>query len=504
MILKVVNALQRTIQRSDRIGWAVLILSPVFLLLVLSLLMGFSLKNVYPVWQDELGFWRTLYSWNEYGFSTGYYGMHEETAALGTMGISGIGPILIYGAFVKLFGLSHNTILLANAAWCTLAAAVFCAMRKPRLSVALMFAAGMTIYAPLVLYCLTSMTHWFDYALVFLFVTFLLEYQEKRRSWMLLACVLTTMLGVLYIPMYCVLFIPVVMIFCRYQFGWRMILASLTALLLSAVCCYFGMQTAAPSSQGFIYHLLRAPDFATFVQMLLSHAKSNLTEYFTRTGGSMMQISFRVMYFGMMALCLAAAFWRTARRSDRRWTMLFGFRPPMLSCFLVLFAAFGFTILLYDVGDWRDYRRLAPYLWLVIAFLINRRRFVLPTISLSACALILLLLIARPEGAFLDENRFREPDSPEALVEVSAALTYDESAEDPFANTIRTDVYSYPLMEVIHPGMGLQYGWFTTETTGKSRWILTDRLKCPVSGYENVLDAEDFKLYRLIEPSKEE
>ena len=75
----------------------------------------------------------------------------------------------------------------------------------------------------------------------------------------------------------------------------------------------------------------------------------------------------------------------------------------------------------------------------------------------------------------------------------------DGKGDDPFYNTVRADVASYPLLSELHPGMGMQYGWFSTETTGRSRWILTDQLKCPVSGYENVLDTGDYKLYRHID-----
>ena len=116
--------------------------------------------------------------------------------------------------------------------------------------------------------------------------------------------------------------------------------------------------------------------------------------------------------------------------------------------------------------------------------------------------MVLCLLISSPEGAFDDSERFSEPTVPESLPEIVETIAYDPDAEDPFINTIRTDIYSYALMEDIDPGMGLQHGWFSTDTTGKSGWILTDQLKCPVTGYENVLDTGDFKLYRQI--SKED
>ena len=330
------------------------------------------------------------------------------------------------------------------------------------------------------------------------YITFLLGYQEKRKVWMLVLCVFTIVLGSLYMPMYCILFLPLWLLFCRYRFGWRMVLFALPALAISLVCCYIGMQTAAPHAQGFIYHLLRAPDFGTFISMILSHSKSNLIDFFLRPPHSPMQSVFRWLYMGVTALCLLASFMMTVRR-DGKTRLQFGYRGPMMSCFLLLVAAFGFTILLYEANDWQDFRRLAPYLFLVVAYMLARYRTTIPTAVLAACVVILGMLIARPEGVFLDEHRFAVPEAPESLPEITAVITYDENAEDPFQNTIRADVYSYPLLEELHPGMGLQFGWFSTETTGRSRWVLTDQLKCPLNGYENVLDTGDYKLYRRLD-----
>jgi len=380
-----------------------------------------------------------------------------------------------------------------------LAAAVFCLMRKPKKIVSLVLAGMFMGYAPIVLYCTTSMTHCFDYALVLLYITFLLGYQEKRKVWMLVLCIASIMLGTLYRPMYCILFLPLLLLFCRYRFGWKMVLFALPALAVSLVCCYLAMQTAAPFAQGFLYHLLRAPNAATFFQMLLSHAKANVIDYFIRPTHSPMQDAFRYLYCGMTALCLVGSFVTVERNAQKKWKLLVGYRGPMMSCFLLLSAALGFTVLLYETNDWLDYWRLAPYLWLVAAYLIARERVKLPIATLAACALTLCMLIAHPEGAFLDEHRFVEAEAPESLPEIVSCIEYDEAATDPFQNTIRIDVSGYPLMRDLHPGMGLQTGWFTTESTGKSRWILTDRLKCPVTGYENILDTGDYKLYRLID-----
>ena len=481
----------------QRLSWAVLILSPFLLLALLSVLLGQNALDAQPVWLDELTFWRSLYSWDQVGLKTGYNGMFEETAPLGTLGLSGLGPILIYGWFVKLFGLSHNTILLCNAVWISLAAAVFCLVRKPKRFVAFGLSALVMGYAPLILYSLTTMTELFNYALMLFYLTFLLLYQEKRSPWALLLCCLTVAFGCIYRPMYAVLFIPLVMFFSRSRFGWRMILSAACAVAISALCCFLGQLAAAPNAQGFPYHLLRAESLHLAWRMLLSHTKVNLLDYFHSTG-SVMQDAFRWMYMALTALCLLASFLALERRGFRPVRVHVGFRAPFFSCFLLLVAAFALTMILYEAGDWRDFRRLAPYLWLVIAFFIARHRFTLPACSYAACLITICLLAVSPEGVFVESGRFAEAAAPESLPEIVEAIPYDEEADDPFANTIRTDVYSMQLMSELDPGLGLQYGWFTTETTGLSRWILTDQLKCPVNGYEKVLDTGDYKLYRQI------
>ena len=110
-----------------------------------------------------------------------------------------------------------------------------------------------------------------------------------------------------------------------------------------------------------------------------------------------------------------------------------------------------------------------------------------------------MLIVSPATGAFSDTDRLIVPAPAEAVTTVAQTITYDENTDDPFDNTIRIDVHSLQLMQEIHPGMGMQYGWFTTDTTGKSRWILTDQLKCPVTGYEKVMDTGDYKVYKHID-----
>ena len=66
------------------LGWGLLIASPFLLLAAVSLVTGRNAFATYPVWSDELDYWRNLFTWDAVGFHTGYNGMLEEFARVGT------------------------------------------------------------------------------------------------------------------------------------------------------------------------------------------------------------------------------------------------------------------------------------------------------------------------------------------------------------------------------------------------------------------------------------
>lgn len=486
--------------------WAVLAAAPFLLLAAVSLAVGRNAFETYPVWSDELDYWRSLFSWDAVGFHTGYSGMLEELPRVGTLGAHGITAVMLYGWFVKLFGLAPNTIVLANAVWISLAALAYCALRRPRPAQALLLTASFVLYAPAVLYCASSMTELFNYALMLFYLAFALSYHERRSPWMLLLSCLTLAVACVYRISYLILFIPLVLSFARMKPGWRMVAGALAALAISAGCYVFSSAITAPYTQGFLYHLMRAPDAATFVRMLLSHTKSNLMDYFVNTMGTPMEHAFHWLYLGGMLLCLTGAFVRASRGADGRLRLERRFSKGALICFILLALAFGIIVVLYETNDWSDFRTLAPFLFLALAYLISRGRLEIPAIGAAAMAVTLAVMAALPPtGMFESMAHFDVPEHNEDLsATIAEHLIYDPDAQNPLTNTVRLDVNTFQAMQEIHPGFGLQHGWFTTESTGKSRWLLTDHLKCVVNGYERVSDMSGYKVYRLVESYEEE
>ena len=486
------------------LGWGLLIASPFLLLAAVSLVTGRNAFATYPVWSDELDYWRNLFTWDAVGFHTGYNGMLEEFARVGTLGAHGFTAVMLYGWFVKLFGLGYHTIVICNAVWVSLGAAAYCALIRPRPARSALLALCLLLYAPAVLYCASSMTEMFNYALILFYLAFLGAYHRRRRPWWLLLSCLTVAVGCLYRITYFLLFIPVILCYARMKPGLRMALAALAAAAVSLGCYLVTSAVTAPYTQGFLYHLLRAPDVGAFVQMLLSHTKSNLMDYFVNTIGTSTEHAFHWLYLGTAGLCLAGSFVAVERR-DGRLTLRRRFQPRLMGCFLVLMAAFSLIVILYETNDWSDFRTLSPFLWLTLAYLITAGRMAVPRVAAAGMAAMLAVMLALPPtGMFADMAHFEQPEYSEDLAQTIAEyLVPDPDAENPLTNTVRLDVNTLQAMEQIPPEFGLQYGWFTTESTGKSRWILTDHLKCAVNGYERLTDMSGYKVYRLIESYEE-
>ncbi len=473
-----------------------LIASPFLLLGLISLVTGFNAYNANPVWGDELDIWRSLFCWKSMGFDKGYSGMYEAIPQVGTLGITGITPIMLYGLFVKLFGLYPSTILIANAFWISLAAFVFCLLIKPVKAVSLTLTALILFYAPIAMYCVTSMTELFNYALIIFYLAFLVRYYHARSKSTLVMCFIIPALGCIYRGTYALLLIPTVLVYGQMKISLKTILCSIISLAVAALCYYGASLITAPSVSKFTYHFLRAESFGDMLHMLMSHGKINLLDFFTSTG-SPIQDGFRALYCAVCFMCLFAAFVDFERKHGKL-RLFFRISKEMLCCFILLFLSLAYVIAFFETGDWVDFRLLAPYLWFVLGFLAIRRHRIIPITAVAAGIASLIVMFSLPlEGAYSDDYRFKASPESTAVINAAQYIEYDAAAQDPFDNSVRTDLVSLEVQKAIHPGMGLQYGWFSTDTTGKSKWIFTDHLKCLVEGYELVFKDTNINVYKL-------
>ena len=113
-------------------AWGLLVLAPFLQLAIISLLIGKNAFATYPVWSDEMDYWRNLFSWVHVGLPKGYSGIGEYPAQLGTLSVHGITPQLLYGAFAWVLGLNFHSIVLYNACGCSSGALALCSLARPR------------------------------------------------------------------------------------------------------------------------------------------------------------------------------------------------------------------------------------------------------------------------------------------------------------------------------------------------------------------------------------
>ena len=495
-------------------AWAFLVSSPFWLLLLASLLKGHSALASVPVWTDELDYWRAVYSWLHVGFGAGYSGIGELTARLGTLSVHGIAPILLYALPASLFGWSYASIVILNSAWISLGALVYVLLCRPKALAAVLLGAGLMIYAPVILYCVTSMTELANYGLLLMYLALLAQlYQSrhrarelpaKRRSLAggiaLLACTAVVLLCCAYRITYVVLWLPLLWIAFDGKPSMGLLMSLLLMLLLTAGLYVWTARMASPFAAGFLYNLLRTGDVGLSVQMFLSHGKANLMDYFILPPGNPMEAAQRMLYCGMMALTLLGS-WVRVQRVDGRTRLVTGLNRLNAMAFLMLFLPFLIVVSLYETNDWADYRTLAPFLWLVFAACVTAGRKALPALFLAGSAAVLVFLFTlAPVGAFSDAARFT-PAAPSAeMQELASAIPYEPDAADPFRNTVRTDLFTLDTVRLLHPGLGIQTGWFTEDSVGKSEWVLTDYLKIPLEGYTLVVKNGSGSVYRRVAP----
>lgn len=494
---------KKTIPPLRWFSWALMTAAPFLLMGLLCLFTGRNVWDSWPVWSNELDCYRVL---RNFGIANaGYSGMYEVIPPVGNQSVLGIAPLFFYGGFVKLFGLSRQTIMLCNCLWLSIGSLVFCAVRKPKASSALFLTLLTLCYAPLALYLNTSMPEAANYGLLMLYATFLLQYDETRSLWSLVLALLFGLLACLYRIQYVLLFLPLAWQFGGRRFGLKTWLALLVTVILAAVCAVVAIWFTAPTIQSFHYHLVNADSLETAVQLLLSHTKSNVLDYFAFRSTDRVQACFRLVYLLSILVCLFGAFVHTEKKPEGKGLRLrFGLNTPFLVVTVWLLGSLGIITLLYETSDWWDFRMLAPVLWLTALCLFMTGRRIAPLTMLAGClALTAVLALGDPIGCFADPYRYTEPPRSEALAQAMEVITFEEGdpekAQDPFRNTVRTDLSdSWQLMQ-LEAGLGLETGWFIESSIGQSRWLLTDLLKVPLEGYKPVFKTDGMAVYRRIE-----
>ena len=205
--------------------------TPLIIMLVLSLLSGQNMFLSKPVFNDEMSYWRLMYSISERGFD---FGSTEHlvgyVAPYGPLGSHGLSPVAAWLWYVLLFPMTDSALVIAGVIMLSAALLLMYIIARPGISETLLIALFTLLYPPLVRYINLSMMEMPCYACVIVYMALLLRYEKEqsgalpRSFWTLpllfvcgLYCTLLRMSNV-------VLFFPAILIFCHNRLSLKLLL----------------------------------------------------------------------------------------------------------------------------------------------------------------------------------------------------------------------------------------------------------------------------------------
>lgn len=431
---------------------AFFIASPLIIMLILSLLSGNNMFLSKPYLNDEIDYWRVMYSVKECGLrfgSTG--GLPGRSAPIGPLEAHGLGPLASWLWYVLLFPMGESSLVIANFLMLTSALAVFWLLLRPDPRTSLLLAGFTLLFPPIIRYINLSMMEIPCYAGCVVYLALLCRYEEKpsfpRLCWVFAAALYCSVLRMSNV----VLFLPVIFIFCRNKFSFR-----LFALLAAYVFCILLLNKFINAFispyPDFVSSLSYCSSYGEMISVVLNNVLNNLRHMVNPfSDASVTQALARYQYLLLLVLFMVLSFLSGSRQGKLRpswnWTYL-GMLGVVAGCFALV-------IVLYDVFDWRDYRTLSPILYVALLWLLLHRE-VFSRRCRRFIALIALLGVVMAPSAYLHvagDNRFFDT----GLTGLDYSCLFDS---EPCTLALYGDSYPLALAMSVPPQVGVSSGLY--------------------------------------------
>lgn len=350
--------------------------SPLLIMLILSALAGQNMFLAKPYLNDEVDYWRVMYSVKACGLNFGPTGgLPGRNAPIGPLESHGLGPLAAWLWYALCFPFTESALVIASFVLLTLSLLLFCLIVKPSAGQAVLMGVFTLLFPPLVRYINLSMMEIPCYASVIVYTAVLYRYEKSRSlPWLVLLLISGLYCALLRLSNV-VLFFPAILIFCGKRWSWRLPLClavyALGVLLLNSFVNLF----IAPYPD-FVSSLSACPSWKGVVLALLRNLLGNLRNMLNPfSDHSLPQAMARYHYLALTLFFLAASFLK-AGPSGLRLT----WRWDYVGMLGVAAGCLALVLVLYDVFDWRDYRTLAPIafmlcLWLLLRWPAEGRRF---------------------------------------------------------------------------------------------------------------------------------
>ena len=262
-----------------------LVASPVLVMLLLSLMSGQNMFLSKPIFNDEMSYWRLMYSISERGFD---FGSTEHlvgyVAPYGPLGSHGLSPVAAWLWYVLLFPMTDSALVIAGVIMLSAALLLMYIIARPGISETLLIALFTLLYPPLVRYINLSMMEMPCYACVIVYMALLLRYEKEqsgalpRSFWTLpllfvcgLYCTLLRMSNV-------VLFFPAILIFCHNRLSLKLLLCLVLYALGTLAFNYCFSLFVAPYPDA-LYTLMQSDSLAELLRGLWLNTRTNIINY---------------------------------------------------------------------------------------------------------------------------------------------------------------------------------------------------------------------------------
>ena len=497
---------QDTIMR--RLGLALLIASvPLMVMGLLLAIQGAHWDDYAPVMGDEIMYWHQAVTWARVGSDSGYYSIDSLPAKLGHYFCWGLGPVVFYGSFAKLFGSSLNFILYINAAFFFLCTAAFVLLARLDARRCAWLALMLAVYPALLVYLPTSMIEPIHLggALVVAGGLYRLH-QGERDVWV----VTLTGLTLLLLSLLKITWVPLFWPFFYYLPSWRVwslrptrsesrsegnqtpdpVPQRLRAHDVASVPLNQSRVWIAMIATGilgiiiYVFYSLTAAPYPYAIMDVLSYVRTDMSLAFWHYAAILTE---NVIWLfepshlasnGTRVAVIGLMVWAVIQRRRARSRID---REAVLLILFIMSVVLGFAVFVYATQSHRGFRLFTPYVLLAFGLLLawERMRVVHALAALFIVTLPMVLL--SPE---LSRDDYFNPQRA-AQIAVhqqefkEAGVVYREGA-DPWCNAFAHNIsYLSELADqdrllAVEPGLGMTILWLKPEQATPAQYVMLD------------------------------
>ena len=496
-------------RKQKYICYIIYILSPILLLLVLSFISShntFSGRPIpYFIWNDEVGYWKDVVSFAERGFKTGYIGINELIPKIGQFSTHGFFPAFFYYPFAKILSWPVNGIVISNLIFTIICFALVIMIYRPNISQTVMFTCLYSFFSPIILFAETSMTEIVNYGFLALFFVFFYKYcnaEEKNRKCFLILTILAGTVCSFYRIIYIVLFILPILVLSDFK-PKKFIRLLFPYALYSGFLYYITSIFTAPYQLGVLYNITHAPNIKSAIKVLFINCKANIRNLFSITNGTKLEVGLRLLYVLVLTIYLLCifldfAFKKCKGQKDR--VLILSLKEKFNKFYILQFALLLLPLLIivaiYDIHSCREFRSLSPFLWIsFFNLIIYKKTLALKVFKPIFIMFFIFSVIFWPKNFCMNDERYVEVEKKDFTL-IKNVVQYEEDADDPFENTIATNVpFDFELWSNLEPGIGIEFLMpdFELESC-KSKYLLINKDKdedeeddenIEIAGYEN-------------------